>query len=309
MSVDDPQSVWRFGSALNLNLHFHALVLDGVYASPEPLTRPRFHPAEPLSDRDVEDVTVLLHRRIRRHLWRTGPLRRNADELEPVPDEPLLAELYAASVQGRGVLAERGESALRPIAHRRDARPLSLPGELCASLGGLSLHAKVTLVADDHEGRERLARYLLRPPIASERLSLDEHGRVVYRLRRHWNDGTRAVVFAPLEFIARLAALVPTPYSQCPSSESKAAESLCSRQCRRFASSNRSSVTGSIRNQWGRPGPPTTVGSSTPVRAQCRTRLGLTPTRAATACADHKPSARRCGARWPFGDGRYKSWS
>jgi len=184
----------RMDSTLNLDLHFHALVLDGAYASPEPLTRPRFHPAEPLSDRDVEDVTVLLHRRIRRHPWRTGPLRRNADELEPVPDEALLAELYAASVHGRGVLAERGESALRPIAHRRDARPLSLPGELCASLGGLSLHAKVALEADDHEGRERLARYLLRPPIASERLSLDEHGRVVYRLRRHWNDGTRAAL-------------------------------------------------------------------------------------------------------------------
>jgi hypothetical protein len=34
---------------LLLNLHFHALVLDGVYASPAPLSRPRFHPAEPLT--------------------------------------------------------------------------------------------------------------------------------------------------------------------------------------------------------------------------------------------------------------------
>jgi hypothetical protein len=76
---------------------------------------------------------------------------------------------------------------------------------------GLSLHAKVRLDADDHDGRERLARYLARPAIASERLSLDEHGRVVYRLRRHWKDGTRAVAFQPLDFIARLAALVPRP--------------------------------------------------------------------------------------------------
>src|SRR5262245_58195372 len=51
-------------------------------------------------------------------------------------------------------------SALRPLAHCRDARPHSLPGELCASLGGLSLHAKVALGG--------------------------EHGCVVYRLRRHW---------------------------------------------------------------------------------------------------------------------------
>jgi hypothetical protein len=210
----------RFGSALNLNLHFHALVLDGVYASPDPFTRPRFHPAEPLTDRDVAEVTSLLHRRIQRHLSRTGSLCRNADELEREPEEPLLAELYTAAVQGRGVLAERGESALQPLDQRRDARPLSLPGELCASLGGLSLHAKVALEAEDGDGRERLARYLLRPPIASERLSLDEHGRVVYRLRRHWKDGTRAVVFAPLDFLARLAALVPR--LTCPRSSVQA---------------------------------------------------------------------------------------
>jgi hypothetical protein len=36
---------------------------------------------------------------------------------------------------------------------------------------------------------------------------------VVYRPRRHWKDGTRAVVFEPLDFIARLAALVPRPSS------------------------------------------------------------------------------------------------
>ena len=51
----------------------------------------------------------------------------------------------------------------------------------------------------------------MRPPIASERLSLAEDGRVVYALHRHWKDGIRAVVFDPLDFIARLAALVPRP--------------------------------------------------------------------------------------------------
>jgi len=35
--------VQRFGDALNLNVHFHSLVLDGVYA-PGPGGAPRFHP-------------------------------------------------------------------------------------------------------------------------------------------------------------------------------------------------------------------------------------------------------------------------
>ena len=103
----------RFGSALNLNLHFHALVLDVVYASPGPLTRPVFRPAEPITDRDVAEVTALLHLLILRHLARSGRLRREAQEVEPEPDEPLLAELYSASLQGRGVLAERGQRSKR----------------------------------------------------------------------------------------------------------------------------------------------------------------------------------------------------
>ena len=89
----------RFGSALNLNLHFHALVLDGVYASPDPFTRPRFHPAEPLTDRDVEEVVALLHRRVSRYVARCRRLRQARDA---EPEEPLLAELHAASVQGHG---------------------------------------------------------------------------------------------------------------------------------------------------------------------------------------------------------------
>ncbi len=45
--------VQRFGSALNLNVHFHALVLDGVYTAAGPLARPVFHPADELEDEDV----------------------------------------------------------------------------------------------------------------------------------------------------------------------------------------------------------------------------------------------------------------
>jgi hypothetical protein len=52
---------------------------------------------------------------------------------------------------------------------------------------------------------------LARPAIASERLSIDPDGRVVYRLRRPWSDGTSAIVFEPLAFLERLAALVPRP--------------------------------------------------------------------------------------------------
>jgi hypothetical protein len=58
---------------------------------------------------------------------------------------------------------------------------------------------------------ERLCRYVARPAIALERLSRDGDGLVVYELKHPFRDGTTHVLFEPLDFIARLAALVPRP--------------------------------------------------------------------------------------------------
>ncbi|MFQ5505364.1 MAG: transposase [Planctomycetota bacterium] len=48
-------------------------------------------------------------------------------------------------------------------------------------------------------------------PLALERLSLTEDGRVLYKLKRRWSDGSTHLVFDPLTFLERLAALVPRP--------------------------------------------------------------------------------------------------
>jgi hypothetical protein len=47
--------------------------------------------------------------------------------------------------------------------------------------------------------------------IATKRLSVDAQGRVVYRYKRPFRDGSTHVVLEPLDFMARLAALVPRP--------------------------------------------------------------------------------------------------
>jgi len=43
------------------------------------------------------------------------------------------------------------------------------------------------------------------------RFELRNEGRVCYRLKTPWKDGTRAVLLDPLDFIGRLCALVPPP--------------------------------------------------------------------------------------------------
>jgi hypothetical protein len=51
------------------------------------------------------------------------------------------------------------------------------------------------------------------PPMATERLSRLDDGRLLYELRHRWRDGTTHVAFEPLELLERLAALVPYPRS------------------------------------------------------------------------------------------------
>jgi hypothetical protein len=53
---------------------------------------------------------------------------------------------------------------------------------------------------------------MARPPIAEDRLVRREDGRVELRLKRAWKSGVRALIFEPVNLIARLAALIPLPY-------------------------------------------------------------------------------------------------
>jgi hypothetical protein len=205
--------VQRFGAALNLNVHFHALLLDGVYA-PGPSGPLRFHPLPPPEDAEVERVVGQVARRLARLLERRG-LGPEADPTEADPlaeEQPLLARLYGASVAGRIAMGRRaGQRVVRvgDCIHPEDLP--ALEGKRCASASGVSLHANVAVPARDRRRLERLCRYVARPPVASERLSRLEDGRLLYRLKHRWRDGTTHVVFEPQELLEKLAALVPPP--------------------------------------------------------------------------------------------------
>ena len=56
-----------------------------------------------------------------------------------------------------------------------------------------------------------LCRYITRPAIANERLKRNRAGQVVLQLKSPYKDGTTHIVMEPLEFMERLAALVPRP--------------------------------------------------------------------------------------------------
>ena len=94
--------VQRFGAALNLNVHVHALVLDGVFAL-EGDGRPSFREGGSPSDDDVAEVLETVRRRVERLLDRRG---YGVDDDGFAPDRwaeeaPVLAAMGAAAVLGR----------------------------------------------------------------------------------------------------------------------------------------------------------------------------------------------------------------
>jgi hypothetical protein len=54
-----------------------------------------------------------------------------------------------------------------------------------------------------------LCRYIIRPALSGERVQLNAAGQVELKLKTPWRDGTTHLVMSPLEFMQRLAALVP----------------------------------------------------------------------------------------------------
>jgi hypothetical protein len=89
--------------------------------------------------------------------------------------------------------------------------PASDPKEWGDMVDGFLLHAGVAAKAHERNKLERICRYIARSPVAEQRLSLTRNGMVRYELKTPYRDGTTHVLFEPLDFISKLAALVPKP--------------------------------------------------------------------------------------------------
>jgi hypothetical protein len=186
--------VQRFGGFVNLNVHFHAVLPDGVFAMDES-GRPRFRPLDPPTDGEVAALAGKVIRRIAKLL-----ARRDEDRDDDHAGDAL-AYVQAASVRATfsapGVLS--------------DADPGLRHGTRSAFIAGFSLHANVAIHENDRDGLERLCRYGLRPAFAEERLSWTDEGQIRYEYKRPTPNGQHALECDSVDFLARLAALIPPP--------------------------------------------------------------------------------------------------
>jgi hypothetical protein len=212
--------IQRANSDLRLNPHLHTIFLDGVYSPDGEGKGQMFHPAPAPTQDEIEALVGRASKRILRFLQRRGVITLVAapgeDEVTVVADEsigeqdPLLAKLLAAATAGAESAGPGNRRKVIRIVHDPDAPPVA-KGNLCAQAHGFNLHAATKVGANDKQGRLALCRYILRPPLANDRLKILGDGDVRLELKKPWSDGTSAVDLAPLALIARLAALVPPP--------------------------------------------------------------------------------------------------
>jgi hypothetical protein len=178
----------RFGSALNLNVHFHTVLPDGVFTIPAPdEERPSFVALDPPSRDEIDALLTTLVRRVRRAVERA--LAGRDDDAADV-----MASLAASSVAPRGASVDL-------------ARPR---GRFESFLDGFSLHCGVRLHENDRDGIERLCRYGARGPLTLGRLTRDDDGRYRYRMKRTVR-GRAELVMSGLELVQKLAVLIPPP--------------------------------------------------------------------------------------------------
>ncbi len=205
--------VQRFGGSLNLHVHFHLLLLDGVFGRDEQ-GRLVFHPAEAPTAADLDAIIARTASRSVAWLRKHGHL--DDSPLEARSNEPPVQtalDACAAIAMGRGNVTTMPRDGTEDDddGHRADEERPDTPA-LVVERDGFNLHAGVRIEAGDDLGRERLLRYAARPPLSLERLRRLPGGRVGYRIKYVARGGRgKYRVMTGIEFLARLAAITCPP--------------------------------------------------------------------------------------------------
>jgi hypothetical protein len=191
----------RFGSAANLHIHAHVIVIDGVFTE-APNHQLSFHPTQPPTQGELARLLARTRSRILRHLERRGLREDDHGDSDPIGDQaPVLASCYATSIGGRQTLGRGSGRKLTRIGADPHALWVEARGTLRAQLEGFDLHAALSVQAQSRDARLPLEKLL----------QMLRDGRIALKLKTPRHDGTTHVLFEPLDFVAKLAALVPRP--------------------------------------------------------------------------------------------------
>jgi hypothetical protein len=160
----------RFGGSLNLNVHYHVAVPDGVFGRREG-EGVMFHQLAMPNRSDLEAIGHTVELRVLSWLRRRGLLDADEAGQPAYHEESRLGALDACLRGSLGV----GQLSSLPGAEGDEGSPIPEPGFAATTLAsrrarsarGFDIHAGVSVSAGDREGRERLLRYCARPPLVS----------------------------------------------------------------------------------------------------------------------------------------------
>ncbi len=205
-----------------MNLHLHVVALDGTYEQ-KSTGRLKFIPASaPTEESTTRLVTDIAHR-INTHLRKKGyldevdgmPVLGNTEEIFAADQDELHLPAQAASVAHRIAFGINSGKPVRRLRRGQRLWPSENEGDVrspaCVTAGGYSVHAATSINAHERDRLERLVRYMARPAISDERVTISDDNNIRLRLKTAWKDGTESLLFTPSEFIEKLIALVPIP--------------------------------------------------------------------------------------------------
>ena len=205
--------IQRFGSALNVNIHFHMIFLDGVYL-PVDGAVVGFRQVPAPTAAELQVLVQQIAERIGKALERRGLVERDMKNAWLTTDGPAgpLDDLIGHSITYRVAVGPRAGQklfTLRTVPARQPEAEQQGDHRAAANAGGFSLHAGIDIEPYQRAKLERLCRYVSRPPVAEERLALTASGQVRYQLKTPYRDGTTQSMLEPLDLMARLAARAP----------------------------------------------------------------------------------------------------
>jgi hypothetical protein len=186
------------------------MVLDGVYTLKN--NRPCFHRVNAPDRSHLDKLLNRIIARVTRRLVKDGLLIPDSEQpWLDLEETDVLDTLNAASTRYRVAIGPGADRRTLTLKNPALIRTATLPKPFTVDRDGFSLNAAVSCQPNQRNQLERLCRYVTRPALCLERLSIDSDGKVVYELKHPFRDGTTHILFTPTDFIARLAALVPRP--------------------------------------------------------------------------------------------------
>jgi hypothetical protein len=187
------------------------IALDGVYTISKS-GKAKFHRVKTPNQTELQTLLNRVIQRVVRRLERDGLLI-------PDPEQPWLDldfhepidSLSAASIRYRISIGPHSGSRTLTLHDPSFIRTDTPVKTLTADRDGFSLNAAVSCQPYQRGHLERLCRYVTRPAICLERLTIRSDDKIQYELKNPFRDGTTHILFSPLDFLSKLAALVPRP--------------------------------------------------------------------------------------------------